>query len=585
MKKSFIIGGFVAAGLILGLISVKGFEYYNGRIFPRTSINGVAVGGLTIEAAIEKLENQAPPLPDSEVVVAVDDLQVSSSTINLGVQYAYGEAASSAFERGKLEPVVKRFFLLLASFFKPHQFAAYPSFNPELVETMITDLKIQTDIIGEHPHAILAVSGAPASLTINPGSPGRVLEVDPTIEKIQKNLVSGEYRTEASVASTSAQLSSEQIDSAKDRSLNYIGTSIIFETERKNYRINDQKIISFLTFPSEFDREEIEQLIDAWGEEVEREPQNAIFDYDPDKLVVKSFVPPRDGLIIDKRETLALIINSINELSRDERESNAVNHSLPLSTKSPDITLDDTNELGIKERIGFGDSEYAHSIPNRIHNVKITTDRITNTIVAPGEEFSFNKTLGEVSSRTGFRSAYVIKNGRTELGDGGGVCQVSTTLFRAILDAGLKITRRLPHSYRVSYYELDSKPGIDATVYSGNIDLRFVNDTDNYLLIHGEADSSNVYMYFEIYGTNDGRTTEIVDHEVWGAQPAPPPQYFEDPEKPVGYREQVDWPASGIKTRFTNVIKDSSGKIIREDEYYSNYRPWSAKYVIGTKAD
>src|SRR5690606_10285855 len=150
----------------------------------------------------------------------------------------------------------------------------------------------------------------------------------------------------------------------------------------------------------------------------------------------------------------------------------------------------------------------------------------------------------DVSAETGFQPAYVIKNGQTVLGDGGGVCQVSTTVFRAVLDAGLKVTRRLPHSYRVSYYELNSKPGVDATVYSGNIDLRFINDTDHAILIHAEADSKNLYMKVELYGTSDGRTTEIVDHVTWDYRPAPAAVYIPDPTLPAGQTKQVDWAAS-----------------------------------------
>jgi vancomycin resistance protein YoaR len=280
---------------------------------------------------------------------------------------------------------------------------------------------------------------------------------------------------------------------------------------------------------------------------------------------------------------------TVNDLTQKISEAESATEAGELQlvadtkTTEPEISLEKTNNLGIKERVGYGNSEYDHSIPNRIHNVAITTDRVSNIILAPDEEFSFNKTLGEVSSRTGYRTAYVIKNGRTELGDGGGVCQVSTTLFRSVLNAGLEVTRRLPHSYRVSYYELDTKPGIDATVYSGDVDFRFKNDTGHHLLIHGQADSENLTMYYEIYGTSDGRTAQIVDHKVWDARPAPAPQYFDDPELPVGTTKQIDFATGGIKASFKNIIKDKNGDLIREEEYFSNYRPWSAKYLVGTK--
>jgi vancomycin resistance protein YoaR len=201
--------------------------------------------------------------------------------------------------------------------------------------------------------------------------------------------------------------------------------------------------------------------------------------------------------------------------------------------------------------------------------------------VAPGEEFSFNKTLGEVSANTGYRPAYVISGGQTILGDGGGVCQVSTTTFRAALNAGLNITRRVAHSYRVSYYELNQKPGIDATVYAGNVDLRFINDTGHYLLITGETDSENLYMKIEIWGTSDGRKAEIVDHKTWGYVPPLATQYIPDPNLPPGVKRQIDWSVAGIKASFKYVVRDKDDNLIREAEYLSNYQPWAAKYLVG----
>src|SRR5205085_743367 len=126
-------------------------------------------------------------------------------------------------------------------------------------------------------------------------------------------------------------------------------------------------------------------------------------------------------------------------------------------------------------------------------------------LIAPGQVFSFSKAIGEVSSFTGYKQAYVIENGKTVLGDGGGVCQVSTTLFRAALNAGLPIVERHPHAYRVQYYEEDSGPGIDAAVYVPSVDLKFKNDTGHHILIQAYADVENLRLTFDLYGANDGR--------------------------------------------------------------------------------
>ena len=254
---------------------------------------------------------------------------------------------------------------------------------------------------------------------------------------------------------------------------------------------------------------------------------------------------------------------------------------LPTIALPPQQSLADTNNLGIKEVIGFGESWYAGSIPGRIHNVSLTAGRINNYLLAPGEEFSFNKALGPVSAATGFKPGYIIQGGRSVLADGGGVCQVSSTVFRALLDAGVKITRRLPHSYRVSYYEIGNQPGFDATVYAGGVDLRFVNDTPGHILISTQTDSKRLYMSVTLYGTSDGRYSEILDYKQWDAKGAPATEYIEDLSLAPGTRQQIDWPAGGVKTQFRNVVYRANGEVLYDDTYYSNYQPWSAKFLVG----
>jgi len=562
------------------------YDYYSVKILPRTTINGVAVGGLTIEQATEKIAATTIPPENHELKIFVDDIAISTASASLDVAYQFDETTKQAFTEGKNGRPIERFFNILTSFFKPTHFQAELEYNEEKLAAFITDLKLDVDVIGEEPSAMLEATKNPPSIKINPGLPGRVLETDKTVAEAQKLLKEEKYQVAAVVASTSAQLSEEQQEQALERSKKLVSKSLELVLDADKYvnlEISDKVLISFLNFPQpdSYKLDVIQELIDTWEKSVNREPQSAVLEYDKDTLKVKKFLPHKLGLELDSQKIADDVLSKLAEIEVAEETEKQELIAISVTTE-PETPLEKTNPLGIKERIGYGESEYDHSIPNRIHNVSITTDRVSNIIVAPGEEFSFNKTLGEVSARTGYRSAYVIKNGRTELGDGGGVCQVSTTLFRSVLNAGLDVTLRLPHSYRVSYYELDSKPGIDATVYSGNVDFRFKNDTDHHILIHGEADSKNLTMFYEIYGTSDGRTAQITSHRVWDARPAPESQYFDDPTLPAGTVKQIDFATGGVKASFKNVIKDKNGKIIREDEYYSNYRPWSAKYLRGT---
>ena len=247
----------------------------------------------------------------------------------------------------------------------------------------------------------------------------------------------------------------------------------------------------------------------------------------------------------------------------------------------PEITLASINNYGIEELIAEGRSNYSHSILTRIHNVLLAASKFNGVLIPPGKTLSFNETVGDISSLTGYQPAYIIKEGKTVLGDGGGVCQVSTTLFRAALNAGLPIVERTAHAYRVLYYENDMKPGFDATVFGPTVDLKIKNDTPAYILIQTEADEENNLLYFRLYGKKDNRKVEISPAILWDVAPPPDPKYQEDATLKKGVVKQIDFPAWGGKASFEyKVFKDQ--KQVLDQKFYSSYRPWQAVYLVGT---
>jgi vancomycin resistance protein YoaR len=398
----------------------------------------------------------------------------------------------------------------------------------------------------------------------------------------------------AVVASTSAQLDQKQVEAAYARAQQLVGQNLVFSGEQQQVTFSNQELINILSFPDGineelFDEEGLIKLIEQKTSQINRPAQNASFQFhrnEAGQIIVDQFIPDLKGLTVDrsnlKNKIIEILLALENGQNLEEIQANDPNvFQLAMESQDADITLAQTNDFGINELIGFGESWYYGSIASRVYNVDLTNKILNWTVVEPGEEFSFNQALGDVDTSMGYREAYIIKDGATQLAAGGGVCQTSSTLFRALLDAGVKITRRLPHSYRVSYYEINNDPGFDATVYAGDVDLRFINDTPGHLLLEFNNDSEALYMTVKIYGTNDGRSTEIVNYRKWGYQPAPEPVYIPDPNLPAGTVKQIDWASSGIKTEFTNVIKNQAGEVIREDYYYSNYQPWSAKYLQG----
>lgn len=325
----------------------------------------------------------------------------------------------------------------------------------------------------------------------------------------------------------------------------------------------------------------LHDMLSSLAEGIDIAPKDALFQFENGKVV--TFKPSSEGRQVNQEQTFQSIRNVINNIAVGKTNpSDTVIVNLTVETVLPTITTANSNTFGIKELLGVGTSKFAHSIAGRIHNVELAASRINGRLVKPGETFSFNDALGDVSASTGFAPAYIIKEGKTVLGDGGGVCQVSTTLFRAAMNSGLPIEERHAHAYRVGYYEQDSPPGLDATVFGPTVDLKFKNDTSSYLLIQSSVDTANLAMKFEIYGTTDGRKSEISKPVVLSQIAPPPDLYQDDPTLPSGTVKQVDFSAWGAKVVFDYKVTRNGEEIFKRT-YTSNYQPWQAIFLKGTK--
>jgi vancomycin resistance protein YoaR len=190
--------------------------------------------------------------------------------------------------------------------------------------------------------------------------------------------------------------------------------------------------------------------------------------------------------------------------------------------------------------------------------------------------------LGPVTKEAGFDEGLIIQGNRTSVGLGGGVCQVSTTAFRVAFLGGYEIVERWAHGYRVGWYEINSVPGLDATVYSPDIDFKFRNDTDYYLLIQTESDLEAGTVTFRIYSTRTNREVTVSEPEKSNLVKHGPPIYEPDPKLPRGAMKQVDWAVDGLDVLVKRTVKEGD-KVIHQDEVFSHYEPWRAVYKVGPR--
>jgi vancomycin resistance protein YoaR len=315
------------------------------------------------------------------------------------------------------------------------------------------------------------------------------------------------------------------------------------------------------------------------SEDIDIPVQDALFQFTNGRVV--AFRPSSNGRRVNREEAKRRFEAAIKTLPYAPTLNIVIN--LPVEDVHPAVTTDKANSFGIKELIGRGYSEFQGSIPGRIHNVLLAASRLNGVLVAPGDTLSFNDAVGDISAATGYQSAYIIKDGHTVLGDGGGVCQVSSTLFRAALNAGLPIVERHAHAYRVHYYEEGGfKPGMDATVFGPTVDLKIKNDTPSYMLIQTKPDANKLTLTFEIYGTKDGRVSEISNQRLWDETPPPPALYQDDPTLPPGVVKQVDFSAWGAKASFAYKVTRGS-ETLQDETFTSIFRPWQAVYLRGVQ--
>jgi len=323
----------------------------------------------------------------------------------------------------------------------------------------------------------------------------------------------------------------------------------------------------------------LNKILLVFTEKINKDPVDALFNFQDGK--VTTFKPSEDGRVVEIEEIKKNLDSQFEKIVSRQNPQKII---IPIGVKilKPKITTDKANNLGIKELIGKGTSLFQHSIQSRIFNITLAAGRMNGVLVAPSETFSFDKALGDVSSFTGYQQAYIIQNGKTVLGDGGGVCQVSTTFFRALLNGGLPITQRQAHAYRVGYYEQDSPPGLDATIYVPSVDLKFKNNTNDYILVQTQIDQDIQQLSVLLYGTKDGRETNLTEPLITNRVPPPEDAYQDDPTLPKGVVKQVDFKAEGSTVSFTREVVKNGKKIISE-KFISNYAPWQSVFLKGTK--
>ena len=280
----------------------------------------------------------------------------------------------------------------------------------------------------------------------------------------------------------------------------------------------------------------------------------------------------KDGRELDMEKT----INNIElALNSDDFVATIVAKEIKVA----DFNIE--NDFKIKDLIGTGESNFAGSSKNRRHNIKVGADAVHGLLIKPGEEFSLVENLGEIDAASGYLPELVIKGNETIPEYGGGLCQVATTIFRSALGTGLPITARRNHSYRVSYYE---PAGMDASVYDPWPDIKFLNDTDNYVLIQSRIEGD--ILHFDFWGTDDGRVATTTKPVLYNIVAPPPTKLIETDTLAPGQKRCTESAHYGADAYFDYTViypEGATSTPLKEVRFKSHYVPWQEVCLIGKK--
>jgi vancomycin resistance protein YoaR len=575
--------GVIAAG-VLGGWFVLG-PYMDGRLVPGVWVWDAPLGGLTLDEARREaavgLALDAPRI----VLVGPDGQRWTYTPRDLGLDVVVEETVRRAYgpghQSGGWEAPLERLSLMRDGSVVP----------PVLVwerERARAQLEALAGQINTHAQDA-ALQRADGELTLVQGRDGRRVVISATLTTLEQVL---QTVSPAEVPLVIEPVMPSVTDAEAARALEVAQVMLAEplelllpnpqEGDPGPWKLSTETLSQMLRISTQdgkvhvwLDEAALTEFLNPLAKGLHREPINARFHFDE----------PTGQLIPIAAHQVGRSLNVAASVERINQQLPVGQHHVSLVLEEVPPTYPETitaAELGIQEQVAVGESYFGGSSEARSNNIRLGASKFDGIIIAPGEVFSFNEFLGDVTPEEGYDESYVIVGDRTVPGVGGGICQVATTAFRAAYFGGYEIIERWPHAYRVGYYELGGYgPGFDATIYSPLVDLRFENDTSAHLLIETVVDSGRARLQFIFYGTDDGRTVEQIG-PTWGEpEPPGPPIYEYDPELAAGTVEKLEGSHEGVKAVLERVVRDEESNVLYHDKFVSNFVPWQARYRFG----
>lgn len=594
IKSLFILVVFLLlTGSVISYLDWR--NNYSGRIYPGIEIGSLDLSGKTPPEALDLLNKKTTAITTQGLSFQYENKKITldSAVSSFDSDLSY---PSLVFD---VEGTIKQ--AVAAS--QPQTFLAYLLFKlspskQKVIKPLysLDEQKIKNSLAENYKelnipptNSSFSISSKTGQLETSSEKIGKEINYDLVFEEIKNNLnllnnfpviikTHSKYPEVKALDLASLEAEAKKIINSEDLKLifNDLGGA---STTIKTWTLKPERILTWLSVKKEqeklqlsLDQEKIKQyLLINVSPEIDLEAIRPRFEINNGK--VASWQTGASGRQLDLEA-------SANKLTTDflngKKEIELIVKEITENSLSAD------KNFNIKELIGTGHSNFSGSPANRRKNIKIGAEAVHGILLAPGEEFSLVKVLGDVSEKTGYLPELVIKGNKTVPEYGGGLCQIGTTVFRAALASGLPITARRNHSYRVSYYE---PAGTDAAVYIPQPDVAFLNDTANYVLIQARIIKNDIY--FDFWGTKDGRVATTTKPTIYNIVKPEPTKYVETADLPAGEKKCTEKAHNGADAYFDYKVIYPEGATttpIQERRFSSHYVPWQEVCLIGKGA-
>jgi vancomycin resistance protein YoaR len=585
-----IVSGLLLIFFIM-IASLAGYQYmYQDKVYPGVStVYGLDLTGLTRAEVRAALQDRFTYAKNATFVFHYQGQSWEYTAEDLGVELDLDATVDAVFDAGRSGGAVSNLWDQWTIWRNGQPVSPIITYNQSEAERLVRQLA--SNYINQPMlDATLTIRDGRAVAT--PSQIGREVDVQSVLDTLRQEILSLSVRSEINLtvretaptvweADTAAQLVNIALDlhgvtffvpaEAGEAAGPWTATAESIENMLRIERVENGDGTAH--YEVRVVEDQVRAFLEQISPDLRRTPVNARFVFNDDTRQLEVIQPSQRGRDLNVEATLSQFQTAVFSID---------NRSIPLTFTEVMAPINESMtaaELGITEEVVSATTYFVGSTAARRTNIQVAASRFHGLVIPPNSIFSFNEWLGDVSPETGFEEGLIIYGNQTITGVGGGVCQVSTTAFQAAFYAGFPILDRVPHGYRVGYYETGEGPGMDATVFSPIVDFRFKNDTPYHLLIETYFNPNNSTLTFKYYSTSMGRKVIKEGPYVRNVRPAPPAIYRATPG--VTGTVQVDYAVSGAEVYVYRTVLDVNGNtIIDREEFYSNYIPWPAQYQV-----